>query len=123
MVAWQDLPWKKIQRHVFRLQKRIYQATQHGQVRIARKLQQLLVKSWYARLLAVRRITHIPADYVVTPRCSHNSLDLAIRYPHDVSSAPMAISTEGEIWNNLPKRHAKTAPSPSISRTHAPTSD
>jgi len=55
MVAWPDLPWKKIQRHVFRLQKRIYRATQHGQVRIARKLQQLLVKSWYARLLAVRR--------------------------------------------------------------------
>jgi len=30
MVAWQDIPWKKIQRHVFRLQKRIYRATQHG---------------------------------------------------------------------------------------------
>src|SRR5262252_4895652 len=74
-------------------------------------------------LLQKRWLTHIPADYVVTPRCSHNSLDLAIRYPHDVSSAPMAISTEGEIWNNLPKRHAKTAPLPSISRTHAPTSD
>jgi len=57
MVVWQDIPWKKIQRHVFRLQKRIYRATQHGQVRIARKLQQLLVKSWYARLLAVRRVT------------------------------------------------------------------
>ena len=57
MAAWQDIPWKKIQRHVFRLQKRIYQATQHGRVRTARKLQQLLVKSWYARLLAVRRVT------------------------------------------------------------------
>src|SRR5215510_6108083 len=57
MVAWQGIPWKQIQRHVFRLQKRIYRATQHGQVRIARKLQRLLVKSWYARLLAVRRIT------------------------------------------------------------------
>ena len=57
MVAWQDIPWKKVQRHVFRLQKRIYRATQHGQVRTARKLQKLLVKSWYARLLAVRRVT------------------------------------------------------------------
>ena len=27
MVAWQDIPWKKIHRHVFRLQKRIYRAT------------------------------------------------------------------------------------------------
>ena len=56
-VAWQDIPWKKVQRHVFRLQKRIYRATQRGDVRTVHKLQKLLVKSWYARLLAVRRIT------------------------------------------------------------------
>lgn len=57
MAAWQDIPWTKVQRHVFRLQKRIYRATQDGRVRTARKLQKLLMKSWYARLLAVRRIT------------------------------------------------------------------
>jgi RNA-directed DNA polymerase len=57
MAAWQGIPWMKVQRHVFRLQKRIYQATQRGQVRTVRKLQNLLVKSWYARLLAVRRIS------------------------------------------------------------------
>jgi uncharacterized NAD(P)/FAD-binding protein YdhS len=57
MAAWQDIPWTKVHRHVFRLQKRIYRATQQGRVRTARKLQKLLMKSWYARLLAVRRIT------------------------------------------------------------------
>ena len=57
MVAWQGIPWKRVHRHVFHLQKRIYQATQCGEVRTARKLQKLLVKSWYARLLAVRRIS------------------------------------------------------------------
>src|SRR5262249_25229673 len=57
MVAWQDIPWKKVQRHVFRLQKGMYRATQRGDVRTAHKLQKLLVKSWYARLLAVRRIS------------------------------------------------------------------
>jgi len=57
MAAWQDILWMKVHRHVFRLQKRIYQATQGGRVRTARKLQKLLMKSWYARLLAVRRIT------------------------------------------------------------------
>src|ERR671910_1223048 len=56
-VAWQGIPWKKVQRHVFRLQKRIYQATQRGDVRTVHKLQNLLIKSWYARLLAVRRVT------------------------------------------------------------------
>ena len=42
---------------VFRLQKRMYQATQRGDVRTVRQLQNLLSKSWYARLLAVRRVT------------------------------------------------------------------
>jgi RNA-directed DNA polymerase len=55
-VAWQGIPWKKVQRQVFRLQKRMYRATQRGDVRTVHKLQKLLVKSWYARLLAVRRI-------------------------------------------------------------------
>ncbi len=56
-VAWQGIAWKKVQRHVFRLQKRIYRAAQRDDVRTVHKLQKLLVKSWYARLLAVRRIT------------------------------------------------------------------
>jgi RNA-directed DNA polymerase len=56
-VAWQGIPWKKVQRQVFRLQKRIYRATQRGEVRTVHKLQKLLVKSWDARLWAVRRIT------------------------------------------------------------------
>jgi RNA-directed DNA polymerase len=56
-VAWQDIAWKQVHRHVFRLQKRMYRATQREDVRTVHKLQKLLVKSWYARLLAVRRIT------------------------------------------------------------------
>jgi RNA-directed DNA polymerase len=57
MAAWQDIPWQKVHRHIFRLQKRIYQATQRGHVRTVHKLQNLLLKSWYARLLAVRRVS------------------------------------------------------------------
>jgi RNA-directed DNA polymerase len=56
-VAWQGIPWKKVHRHVFRLQKRMYRATQRGEVRTVHTLQELLVQSWYARLLAARRIT------------------------------------------------------------------
>ena len=57
MAAWQAIPWKKVHRHVFRLQKRMYQATRCGDVRTVHKLQNLLSTSWYARLLAVRRVT------------------------------------------------------------------
>ena len=57
MYEWNTLPWKTIEREVFKLQKRIYQASQRGEVTTVHKLQRLLVKSWYACLLAVRRVT------------------------------------------------------------------
>lgn len=56
-VVWNQLDWKVIERKVFRLQKRIYRAKQRGDVRTVRSLQRLLLKSWYAKLLAVRRVT------------------------------------------------------------------
>jgi len=56
MAAWQDIPWTKVHRHVCRLQKRMYRATQRGAISPARKRQTLRVKSWYARLLAGRRV-------------------------------------------------------------------
>lgn len=55
--VWKHLPWGKIQRKVFKLQKAIYNAVQSGNSRKARRLQRLLHKSWYARLLAVRKVT------------------------------------------------------------------
>ena len=57
MYEWQDLPWKAIERAVFKLQKRIYQASKEGQVQKVHKLQRLLLTSWAARCLAVRRVT------------------------------------------------------------------
>ncbi|BAI93661.1 reverse transcriptase N-terminal domain-containing protein [Limnospira platensis] len=55
--AWKAIPWTKVQRKVFKLQKSIFQAAKSGQNAKARRLQRLLVKSYYARLLAVRRVT------------------------------------------------------------------
>jgi len=56
-VEWNHVNWKQVNRHVFRLQKRIYQASQRGEVSAVQKLQKLLIKSWYAKLLAVRKVT------------------------------------------------------------------
>src|SRR6266700_7688039 len=55
--AWNRLPWRKLEKHCFRIQKRIYQASQRGKTRAVHKLQKLLMKSAAARLLAVRRVT------------------------------------------------------------------
>lgn len=55
--AWNNINWKQVNRHVFRLQKRIYQASQRGDRYTVAKLQKLLIKSWYGKLLAVRKVT------------------------------------------------------------------
>jgi len=54
---WKHLPWKKIQVKVFKLQRRIYRASQQGNVKSVHRLQRLLIKSWYGRLVAVRRVS------------------------------------------------------------------
>jgi len=55
--TWNTIPWRKLEQHVFRIQKRIYRAGQNGERRKVQKLQKLLRKSEAARLLAVRRVT------------------------------------------------------------------
>src|SRR6266704_3557431 len=55
--AWNRLPWRKRDAHCFRIQKRIYQASQRGKTRAVHKLQKLLMKSAAARLLSVLRVT------------------------------------------------------------------
>jgi RNA-directed DNA polymerase len=55
--AWKHIPWRKLERYCFRIQKRIFRASQHGNQRAVHKLQKLLMKSKAARTLAVRRVT------------------------------------------------------------------
>ena len=56
-VEWKEIPWQKAERRVFKLQKRIYQASQRGDVRAVHRLQRTLMKSWSAKVIAVRRVT------------------------------------------------------------------
>ena len=55
--AWNKLPWRKLEQHCLRIQKRIFRASQRGKTRAVHTLQKLLMKSQSARLLAVRRVT------------------------------------------------------------------
>lgn len=57
MYEWKTLPWRKLERQVFKLQKRIYQASQRGNMKAVHRLQRLLIRSWSAKCLAVRRVT------------------------------------------------------------------
>jgi RNA-directed DNA polymerase len=56
MYDWKALPWRKLERSVFKLQKRIYQASSRGDRRTVHRLQRLLIHSRSAACLAVRRV-------------------------------------------------------------------
>lgn len=57
MYEWKDIPWHKLERNVVKLQKRIYQASRGGNVQLVHKLQRLLINSFSAKAIAVRRVT------------------------------------------------------------------
>ena len=54
---WKTIPWRKLERKVFKLQNRIFKASQRGDYAVVRWLQKLLMRSWSARCLAVRKVT------------------------------------------------------------------
>ena len=56
-MEWRQVDWRKLEKRVFKLQKRIYQASSRGDVRAVRRLQKTLMRSWSAKMLAVRRVT------------------------------------------------------------------
>ena len=57
MYEWGQIPWRKLEIIVFKLQKRIYRASVRGDVKTVHRLQRLLMKSRAAKLLATRRVT------------------------------------------------------------------
>lgn len=59
--SWKKLPWKKFQRNLFNLQKRVFKAVRAGNKRKAMSLQKLILKSKAARFLAIRQVTQLNA--------------------------------------------------------------
>lgn len=54
---WNTIPWRKLERYIYRLQKRIYKAKQRGDTRAVRAIQRMLARSKAAKTLAVRQVT------------------------------------------------------------------
>jgi RNA-directed DNA polymerase len=54
---WRDIPWPQVERDVHTLQRRIYRASQRRDMKVVHRLQRLLMSSWSAKCLAVRRVT------------------------------------------------------------------
>jgi RNA-directed DNA polymerase len=54
---WNTINWRKLERVVYKLQKRIYQASLRGDTKVVHRLQKTLMRSWSAKTLAVRKVT------------------------------------------------------------------
>jgi RNA-directed DNA polymerase len=54
---WATIDWRTVEKEVFKLQQRIYRASLRGQIVQVHHLQRLLMRSWHARLFAVRKVT------------------------------------------------------------------
>lgn len=56
-VVWNTIPWRKLEIRVWKLQKRIFRASQRGDTEIVRRLQKTLMRSWSGKCIAVRKVT------------------------------------------------------------------
>jgi RNA-directed DNA polymerase len=57
IVEWNKVNWRKLEKTVFKLQTRIFRASESGDTKQVRKLQKTLMRSWSAKMLAVRKVT------------------------------------------------------------------
>jgi RNA-directed DNA polymerase len=55
--AWDSIPWVRVKKQVLRLQMRIAKAVRQGKAGRVKALQRILTSSFYAKCLAVKRVT------------------------------------------------------------------
>jgi RNA-directed DNA polymerase len=105
---WNALPWPRLETSVFKLQKRIYQASRRGDDRLVHRLQRLLLTSTSAKLLAVRRVTQdnrgkktagVDGQVALDPKAR---MDLASSLVHRGKSLPVR-----RVWIPKPGRNEK----------------
>ncbi len=108
MYEWEAINWAKAQRYVFKLQKRIYRASQCGDVRAVRKLQRLLTKSWYSKITAVKKVTqdnqgkNTPGVDGVSRLRNHQKVKLAQKLKFNDKSQPTK-----RVWIPKPGKEEK----------------
>ena len=111
MYEWKTLPWKKIERQVFKLQKRIYQASSRDDVKSVHRLQKLLLTSQFAKYLAVKKVAqinkgkHTAGIDGVKSLTAHQKFKLAVDL-----KLPTKASPTRRIW--IPKPGNKTEKRP-----------
>src|SRR5260370_14269350 len=98
--SWRKLPWRKFEQHVYRIQKRIYRASERGNTRAVHKLQKLLMKSEAARFFAVRRITQ-------ENQCKNTAGIDGIKSVHPKQRLVMPASIHPQHWKGKKVQHVR----------------
>jgi len=70
-IIWQHIDWKAVEDHVYKLQMRIAKAIRLGHHCKAKALQWILTNSFYAKLLAIKKVTQNKGKN--TPGVDHNT--------------------------------------------------
>ena len=87
---WNAIDWRKANRTVRNLRRRIFRAAQEGTLNKVRSLQKLMLKSYSNRLVSVRRVAQINAGkrtpgvdklVIKTPAARGRMVDLLAHYP------------------------------------------
>lgn len=64
-IRWKNLPWKKVYKRIYKLQKNIYKASKVNNLKVLYKLQEYILNCNDAKLVAVQKVSeHIFQDYI-----------------------------------------------------------
>ncbi len=123
--SWKNLPWKKFRKNLFRLQKRVYKAVRSplgaertGDIRKAKSLQKLILKSTSAKLLAIRQVTQLNTGKRTTGIDGKKALTFIrkrMRCAYKERFELLAMLNQASDWRHkglreipIPKKNGKT---------------
>ena len=101
-LAWDEISWKKVNRTVRNLRRRIFSAKQRGDLKKVRNLQKLMLRSQSNLLSSVRRVTQINSGKKTAGVDKQLALSKA-----DRAALTVAISHHRNLWKPLPTRRVE----------------